>query len=321
MSETNTTPEYGFINWIKITPLESQVWPRTKANEWTPETVAVSNDRRSWEELSEAERDAMLKIFAGLTLLDSRQAQVGVPALRKGVTNPFEDAILAQFNSMEFTHVTSYSTIFQTLCSKRVIDDLEEWALKYKPLQKKADLITHGYHQTDPLKLRIASVFLESFLFYSGFFYPLHLLSKNAMTNTATIIKLIIRDEAIHGTYIGHTFKKEWETLSDARKSELQSYAYEFMNELYTNEMVYTDEMYNRIGLVSEVQSFLCLNANKAFQQLGFDDLFPPEDCQVNPAILRSMRSDSKTTHDFFSVKGSAYFMPKRIDTTDEDWM
>lgn len=49
----------------------------------------------------------------------------------------------------------------------------------------------------------VASVFLESYLFYSGFFYPLYLAGQGKLTASGEIINLIIRDESIHGVFVG----------------------------------------------------------------------------------------------------------------------
>ena len=42
---------------------------------------------------------------------------------------------------------------------------------------------------------------LESFLFYSGFYAPMYWSSHAKLTNTADLIRLIIRDEAVHATH------------------------------------------------------------------------------------------------------------------------
>ena len=321
MTYVRDTDCYQPIDWSRLPdPYDRQVLDRANVNNWLPESVPVGNDKRSWEELSEMEKDVTLKVFGGLTLLDTLQSEVGVTCLRKYVENPHEDAVLCQFNYMEAIHAMSYSYIFMTLCTQPVIDRTKEWVKRHPELQKKASLIDKAYQEKDSMKVKIASVFLESFLFYSGFYWPLYLLSRNILTNTATVIKLIIRDEAMHGTYIGYKFRQEWETLSSERQESLFHYALELMEQLYQNEVKFTEDIYHSTGLASDVKSFLCLNANKTFQHLGFSELYPPEDCQVNPAILRSMRSDSAVTHDFFSVKGSSYFIARREDTTDEDW-
>ncbi len=55
-------------------------------------------------------------------------------------------------------------------------------------------------------KKKITSVFLESFLFccYSG---TADVFLQPWLTNTADLIRLIIRDEAVHGYYIGYKYQ------------------------------------------------------------------------------------------------------------------
>ena len=94
-------------------------------------------------------------------------------------------------------HAKSYSSIFSTLNTKSEIEDIFEWTAKNPYLQKKAEIIKDVYDNGTPLQKKVASVFLESFLFYSGFFTPLWYLGNNKLPNVAEIIKLIIRDECV----------------------------------------------------------------------------------------------------------------------------
>ncbi len=64
------------------------------------------------------------------------------------------------------------------------------------------------YKGDEPLKRKVASTLLESFLFYSGFYLPMYWSSRAKLTNTADMIRLIIRDEAVHGYYIGYKFQR-----------------------------------------------------------------------------------------------------------------
>ena len=82
-----------------------------------------------------------------------------------------------------------------------------EWTNTNPYLQKKAEIVNEIYLNGSPLEKKVASVFLETFLFYSGFFTPLYYLGNNKLANVAEIIKLIIRDESVHGTYIGYKFQ------------------------------------------------------------------------------------------------------------------
>lgn len=70
-------------------------------------------------------------------------------------------------------HAKSYSSIFSTLNTKSEIEDIFEWTANNPHLQKKAKIIKGIYDTGTPLQKKVASVFLESFLFYSGFFTPL----------------------------------------------------------------------------------------------------------------------------------------------------
>lgn len=94
-------------------------------------------------------------------------------------------------------HAKSYSSIFSTLNTKSEIEEIFEWTANNPYLQKKAEIIKEVYDNGTPLQKKVASVFLESFLFYSGFFTPLWYLGNNKLPNVAEIIKLIIRDECM----------------------------------------------------------------------------------------------------------------------------
>lgn len=98
-------------------------------------------------------------------------------------------------------HAKSYSSIFSTLCSTTEINDIMRWASEEEHLQKKARIMFDWYTKGGPLRKKAASVLLESFLFYSGFYLPMKWASRGKLTNTADIISLILRDEALTGDH------------------------------------------------------------------------------------------------------------------------
>ena len=144
--------------------------------------------------------------------------------------------------------------------------------------------------------------------------------SRAKLTNTADVIRLIIRDEAVHGYYIGYKFQKGLEGLSPVQRDELKDWVFGLLYELYDNETHYTAELYDTVGLTEEVKTFLRYNANKALMNLGYEALFPKDECDVNPAIMAQLSPDSNETHDFFSGSGSSYVIGKAETTEDEDW-
>lgn len=232
-----------------------------------------------------------------------------------------EEAVFSNITFMEAVHARSYSSIFSTLCTTPQIDDAFRWAEENELLQKKAKIILEDYQANEnPLKKKVASVFLESFLFYSGFYLPMYWSSRAKLTNTADLIRLIIRDEAIHGYYIGYKFQEAFNELKSDDQAKVKDEAFALMFSLYEIESQYTASLYDDVGLTEDVKQFLHYNANKALMNLGFEPLFPADLCQVNPAIMAALSPNADENHDFFSGSGSSYVIGKAVATEDEDW-
>lgn len=309
------------INWNRIEDdKDLEVWNRLTGNFWLPEKVPLSNDIPSWASLSPDEQQLTIRVFTGLTLLDTIQNTVGAPTLMADALTQHEEAVLSNVAFMEAVHARSYSSIFSTLCATRDVDDAYKWSEENEFLQRKSTLILDEYKSNNPLKRKAASVFLESFLFYSGFYLPMYWSSRAKLTNTADLIRLIIRDEAVHGYYIGYKFQRAFETLTPMEQMEIKDFSFALMLDLYDNETKYTEALYDGVGLTEDVKKFLHYNANKALMNLGFEALFPADMTNVNPAILSALSPNSDENHDFFSGSGSSYVIGKAVVTEDEDW-
>jgi ribonucleoside-diphosphate reductase beta chain len=253
-------------------------------------------------------------------MLDTIQGTVGAMSLIPDARTQHEEAVITNIAFMESVHAKSYSSVFSTLTSTSQIEEAFRWSEDNPYLQKKAEIVLERYNGDDPLKRKIASTLLESFLFYSGFYLPMYWSSRAKLTNTADLIRLIIRDEAVHGYYIGYKFQQAFNKLSEEEQDDLRAYTYTLLMEMYDNEVKYTADLYDPIGLTEDVKAFLRYNGNKALMNLGFDALFPKETCKVNPAILSALSPNSDENHDFFSGSGSSYVIGKHESTEDEDW-
>ena len=318
---TNHLKTIPAINWNKIEDEKDlEVWNRLTGNFWLPEKVPLSNDVSSWASLTPAEQQLTIRVFTGLTLLDTMQNFVGAISLLPDAITPHEEAVLTNIAFMEAVHARSYSSIFSTLCLTKDVDEAYRWSEENAFLQKKAALVLDYYNGSDALKRKIASVFLESFLFYSGFYLPMYWSSRAKLTNTADLIRLIIRDEAVHGYYIGYKFQIGFNKLSQSGQNEIKDFTYTLLMDLYDIETKYTEQLYDGVGLSEEVKVFLHYNANKALMNLGFEPLFPPDICKVNPAILSALSPNADENHDFFSGSGSSYVIGKAVATEDSDW-
>ncbi|GAA1969978.1 class 1b ribonucleoside-diphosphate reductase subunit beta [Microbacterium deminutum] len=309
------------INWNRIEDdKDLEVWNRLVNNFWLPEKVPLSNDIQSWNTLTPDEQTLTMRVFTGLTLLDTIQGTVGAVSLIPDAITPHEEAVYTNIAFMESVHAKSYSSIFSTLCSTKEIDEAFHWSVENPNLQKKAQIVMEYYRGDEPLKRKIASTLLESFLFYSGFYLPMHWSSRAKLTNTADLIRLIIRDEAVHGYYIGYKFQKGLERVDQAKRDEIKDYTFSLLYELYDNEVQYTQDLYDTVGLTEDVKKFLHYNANKALMNLGYEAMFPASVTNVNPAILSALSPNADENHDFFSGSGSSYVIGKAEATEDEDW-
>ncbi|MDY3128186.1 MAG: class 1b ribonucleoside-diphosphate reductase subunit beta [Corynebacterium sp.] len=309
------------INWNTVPDeKDAEVWDRLTGNFWLPEKVPVSNDLPSWKTLTEKEQETTMRVFTGLTMLDTIQGTVGAVSLLPDSLTLHEEAVYTNIAFMESVHAKSYSNIFMTLSSTPQINDAFRWSEENENLQRKAKIVLSYYEGSDPLKKKVASTLLESFLFYSGFYLPMYFSSRAKLTNTADIIRLIIRDEAVHGYYIGYKFQQGLAKLSDAEKEQYKEYTFDLIYDLYDNEIDYTEDLYDDLGWTEDVKRFLRYNANKALNNLGFEGLFPADETRVSPAILSSLSPNADENHDFFSGSGSSYVIGKAEDTTDEDW-
>ena len=267
------------VNWnVEDDGFTQAFWDQNVKQFWLPEEISVSKDLKTWADLSESEKELYKKVLAGLTLLDTKQGNNGVPSMMSLTDNLQRKAVLSFMGTMEEIHAKSYSSIFMTLLTTPQIEELFNWIETEPTLQKKAELILDQYENTNDQRSlylsMVTSVFLESFLFYSGFFYPLYLAGQGKMVASGEIISLILRDESLHGKYIGLLAQEIYDSFNDEDKLELKNNVYKIFKNLMDNEIEYTKKIYNESGLVEEVITFLQYNANRALENLGFDKYY-----------------------------------------------
>ncbi|MBH5144327.1 class 1b ribonucleoside-diphosphate reductase subunit beta [Rhodococcus erythropolis] len=309
------------INWNEVPDEKDvEVWNRLTTNFWLPEKVPLSNDLPTWQTMTPEQQTLTVRVFTGLTLLDTMQGTVGCIEMLADSVTDHEEAVYTNMAFMESVHAKSYSSIFSTLCSSKEIRDAFAWSRQNEFLQRKGRIILSYYRGDDALKKKISSVMLESFMFYSGFYLPMYWSSRSMLTNTADIIRLIIRDEAVHGYYIGYKFQRGYNLADTGRRADLEDFAYSMLTDLYENEVRYAHYLYDPLGMTEPVLPYMRYNANKALANLGFADLFPREQCQIAPEILSSLDPGAAENHDFFSGSGSSYVIGKTEHTTADDW-
>lgn len=304
---------YEAVNWN--TPENDYVemfWEQNLRQFWIDTEYIPSRDVDSWNGLTDKMKLAYMHVLGGLTLLDTLQSHTGMPKIIDHIKSLQNRSVLSYMTMMESIHAKSYSTIFTSVATTREINETFRWVQENPHLQYKANKIDNYYQkmnnpeasQRDVAMALAASVFLETYLFYSGFFLPLWLAGQGEMVASCDIIKKIIADESIHGVFVGllfqdlyNSFEKE---MQDGMKKELK----ELMYDLYENEAKYTDEIYGELSLTGDVKEYVKYNANKALMNLGFEEEF--EIKEVNPIVLNGLNVET-TQHDFFSKKSTNY--------------
>ncbi|WP_446696926.1 ribonucleotide-diphosphate reductase subunit beta [Streptomyces thermocoprophilus] len=231
-----------------------------------------------------------------------------------------EEAVYTNIAFMQAVHARSYSSVFSTLAGTPEIDDAYRWAVDNDVLQQRCKTVLKYYYGDDPLKRKVASTLLSSLLLYAGFYLPLHFSTHALLTNTADMIRLILRDKAVHGYYSGYKYQRGLEKLTAAGQEEMRDFTYGLLEELYELELQYSGELYEPLGLMEDVAVFVRYNANKALMNLGYPARFGAAETEVNPEILAALSPGADENHDFFSGSGSSYVMGKAEDTADADW-
>ena len=324
METTGASAPLKAVNWNRPDDdYTSMFWTQNIMQFWTDEEIPLSDDKMCWITLDAPEQETYVKVLAGLTLLDTLQGGVGMPKILERVEGLQRKAVLGFMGMMEQIHAKSYSSIFTTLVSGEEIDRLFRWVEKHPILQEKAAIIAERYEGIrTPRDLYLAmgaSVLLESYLFYSGFFYPLYLAGQGKMTSCGEIIDLILRDESIHGLYVGLLAQEIARSMPERERLEAEKELRGMLGQLHRLEEAYTAELYASVGLADEVMRFVRYNANKAFMNLGLDPVFAEE--PVNPVVLSGIRTHTKQ-HDFFSKKGNGYVRAIRVEPLrDEDFV
>jgi ribonucleoside-diphosphate reductase beta chain len=91
-----------------------------------------------------------MRVFTGLTLLDAIPGTVGAVSLIPDVLTLHEEAVYMNIAFMESVHAKSYSSIFSTLASTKVIDEAFRWSTNGAKTNQRPLLKPVLYRRWDP---------------------------------------------------------------------------------------------------------------------------------------------------------------------------
>ena len=323
----NKSKSLHAVNWNVEEDMSFTFWELATTSYWLPEDFDISRDLEAWGNLSENEKDTYKKVLAGLTGLDTKQSADGMSLIAHHEPRDRFSQVFTAFDFYESIHSKSYSHIFTTLLNNKETNYLlNEWVEKEPHLSVKAQYIGYYYEQLlkpNPTVLerylaKVSSAFLESALFYSGFYYPLLLSGQGKLVQSGSTIYKITQDEAYHGVAVGYTAQLDYELLSEEEKEKADVLTYELLEILYDNEVSYTHSLYDSLGLTEDVINYVQYNFNRALQNLGKEDYFNPK--PYNPIVENQTNVDKVRNADFFSKKPDYKRSTNTKDIQKEDF-
>lgn len=336
----NKQLQYTGANWNDHEDTFTQAFYEQNLSQfWRPEEISLNGDLNVWHRLDDTTKLSYARNLLLLTYLDTYQGDLGMPVLSRSLDEKYHQrkAVLNFMAAMEnAVHAKSYSNIFMTYMHVEDINALFKWGDDHECIQKIMDEIVSVYRDLDKLNYKkqyetvdelqfsiaqfktcVASVFLETCLFYSGFYYPLYFYGQGKLMQAGEIINLIIRDESIHGVYVGTIARELYDKFGKKLQKKLKKWTDDLLNRLYEFKTKIVHDIYDSVGLTDDVLRFVRYNANKAYLNLGFDEIFEAE--EINPVVLNGLNTATKT-QDFFSMKGNGYQKMIADEIKDEDF-
>lgn len=213
--------KYTAANWNREDDSFTQViYSQLRSQIWFSEEISLTPDLSVWNTLSEDVQQAYVRNLGVLTFLDTHQGNEGMNIIGRSLPDDAHQR-KATLSFIEMTenaiHAKSYSSIFTTyLPLNEQINDVFKWCEDNEDLQAICDIIisiyknldrhTHAREYNEPIdnveiteldfkiaqwKAMVASTYLETYLFYSGFYYPLRFYGQGKLMQAGEIINLI----------------------------------------------------------------------------------------------------------------------------------
>jgi ribonucleoside-diphosphate reductase beta chain len=179
---------------------------------WRPNEVDMSQEKRSFDKMTESEKFVFTSNLKRQILLDSVQGRAPGLVFLPHCTDPSLENCILTWGFFESIHSESYTHIIRAIYPdpSAVFDDLPN----IKEIADCATAVTDAYDLfvTNPTKQNlylalIASNALEAVRFYVSFACTFSFLERGMVEGSAKIVKLIARDEAEHLALTQHIIK------------------------------------------------------------------------------------------------------------------
>ena len=106
--------------------MDLTMWNRVTSELLAHGEVPLSNDLPSWNTLTPAEQQTVVRVSTGLTLLDTIQGTVGDVEMIEDAVRAARVAVIGNFIFMKRSMLKVTTPFFSTLCSTKEIDRLSD---------------------------------------------------------------------------------------------------------------------------------------------------------------------------------------------------
>lgn len=179
---------------------------------WNPKEIDMSQEKRSFEKMTESEKFVFTSNLKRQILLDSVQGRAPSLVFLPHCTDPSLENCILTWGFFETIHSESYTHILRAIYPDPgvVFDDLPE----IKEIADCATAVTEAYDRFIEIPTKknlylalIAANALEAIRFYVSFACTFSFLERGMVEGSAKMVKLIARDEAEHLAFTQHLIK------------------------------------------------------------------------------------------------------------------
>ena len=298
-------------------------------NNWIPESSSMLGDKNSYEEaLSEDERTAFLKILSFLIYLDSIQTN-NIQNISDYITAPEITLCLARQTFDEALHSRSYGYILTNLFDRyTALKAIYYWREDEILLNRNKYIAEiyqeHKHNPTDDTFIRVlvANYLLEGVYFYNGFYFFYNLAARGLMTQTATQIRYIERDELSHTLLFSNIIKEIQRESPELWKRNIPVIK-EMFNHAVEEEIKFSKHIIGDkiLGMSSEsIENYAGYLGNKRLTNIGMEKQFTKaEDPYKHLRAISGVEDDTSVKTNVFESRSINYKKATIFSTNDWD--
>lgn len=302
------------------------LWKQMRENFWTSEKFDVTQDINDYQNLTPDEQKGYDGILSYLIFLDSIQT-VNIPHLKSVVTAPEIALCMAEQTSQEALHSQSYQYLLESIIPKEKINYIYDFWKTDKLLFERCEFIASMYQKYIDQKTEesyfealVANFILEGLYFYSGFCFFYNLASRQLMSGSADIFKMINRDELSHVRLYQKIIPEAMQTFPYSKER-----IYEMFDKAVKYEVLWVNHIVgnNILGITeSSTEQYIKYLANIRLKSIGLEPLYTDpiyfKNCYSHLEKIADTGKEASVKANFFDSGVTSYVMSSGVEGWEE---